>query len=259
MAIELIAKIKQKNNGSFALVDAHDVELADQKRLDVKISELESSLGQIDKNIIDDSSAQANKTYSSQKIVQEIAAKCDELKNNLLGGAGDAYDTLKELADLIETNKGALEALQELAGSHIRYDQAQELEPTEKQQARENIGALDAAVAGELTSLTTDAKGTLVAAINEVDANADAAKTAADGAQSAAGAAQSKADTNAAAIGTVASLATDAKTNLVEAVNEVNTNADKANTDLAAFKESVGDVNTDFVAIFEAALSGDAA
>lgn len=49
-------------------------------------------------------------------------------------------------------------------------------------------------VEGTLTSLTTDAKGNLVAAINEVDAHADAAQTAANNAQTAATAAQAAAD-----------------------------------------------------------------
>lgn len=34
MAIELISKIKPKNNGTFALVDAHDVDIDGNLRLD---------------------------------------------------------------------------------------------------------------------------------------------------------------------------------------------------------------------------------
>ena len=34
MAIELISKIKPKNNGIFALVDAHDVDVGNNVRLD---------------------------------------------------------------------------------------------------------------------------------------------------------------------------------------------------------------------------------
>ena len=49
---------------------------------------------------------------------------------------------------------------------------------------------------GDLSSLTTDEKTNLVGAINEVDANADAAKTAADAAQ--ADATQAKSDAAAA-------------------------------------------------------------
>lgn len=40
MAIELIAKIKPKNNGSFAMVDAQDVEFEDGRRLDAVINSI---------------------------------------------------------------------------------------------------------------------------------------------------------------------------------------------------------------------------
>ena len=75
------------------------------------------------------------------------------------------------------------------------------------------LGTLDAAI-GDLTALTTTAKTSALAAINEVDANADAA--AATGA------------TNTTSIGTLASLTTTAKTSAVAAINEVDANADAA-------------------------------
>jgi len=68
------------------------------------------------------------------------------------------------------------------------------------------LGTLDAAI-GNLTTLTTTAKTSAVAAINEVDANADAA---------------------AAAVGTLASLTTTDKASAVAAINEVDANADAA-------------------------------
>ncbi len=40
---------------------------------------------------------------------------CTALKNDLLNGAGDAYDTLKELGDLIDDNQNAIEALETVA------------------------------------------------------------------------------------------------------------------------------------------------
>lgn len=39
----------------------------------------------------------------------------DEIKNDLLNGAGSAYDTLKELGDLIDDNTDAIEALETIA------------------------------------------------------------------------------------------------------------------------------------------------
>ena len=45
----------------------------------------------------------------------EAKGAAEAIKNELLDGAGEAYDTLKELGALIETNKDALKALQEIA------------------------------------------------------------------------------------------------------------------------------------------------
>lgn len=42
--VELIAKLKPKNNGKFALMDAVDVEMADGTRLEEKIGSVEGSL-----------------------------------------------------------------------------------------------------------------------------------------------------------------------------------------------------------------------
>ena len=44
-----------------------------------------------------------------------VADAIKDLKDDLLGGAGEAYDTLKELADLIEANQGTIETLEEIA------------------------------------------------------------------------------------------------------------------------------------------------
>lgn len=94
--------------------------------------------------IIDDTSASTTKVYSSSKVESKITAAKQEVKNDLLGGAGAAYDTLKELADLIETNKTAITALQTIAAGHVKYDAAQVLTDEQKAQARTNIGAVAA-------------------------------------------------------------------------------------------------------------------
>ena len=62
-------------------------------------------------------------TDSSGADAQEIATKiyvdnaANKVKNDLLNGAGAAYDTLKELGDLIDDNKDAIEALEDIASS----------------------------------------------------------------------------------------------------------------------------------------------
>lgn len=188
------------------------------------INELKAELGTIDANLIDDSAPSSTKTYSSSKIVSEIQTKCQEVKDALLGGAGEAFDTLKELADLIEQNQDLIESLQTLAGSHVRYDAAQELSPQQKTQARTNIGAADdtdyqatKTAVGTVANLQTTEKTNLVGAVNEVLGVANTAKTTAEGAQ---------------------------------------TKASQVESNLSTFKTSVGATDTDFVAIYVAARDG---
>lgn len=91
------------------------------------------------------------------------------------------------------------DSLQELAGAHVRYDAAQELSPEQKSQARSNIGAAD-------------------------DADYQTTKT--------------QVNTNKTAIGTLSGLSTTAKTDLVSAINEVKTQADKGVSDAAMAKSA---------------------
>lgn len=103
--------------------------------------------GEVAKKVeIDDAKASATKTYSSQNVEAKITAAKQAVKNDLLGGAGEAYDTLKELADALVTNKDAITALQKIAQGHVQFDKAQSLNDEQKKQARANIGALSAAV-----------------------------------------------------------------------------------------------------------------
>lgn len=104
---------------------------------------------------IDDAQASATKTYSSQKVDSQITAAKQSVKNDLLGGAGEAYDTLKELADALVTNKDAITALQQIAQGHVQFDKAQSLNDEQKKQARANIGALSAAVEKSGVALDT--------------------------------------------------------------------------------------------------------
>lgn len=93
-------------------------------------------------SIINDTTASTNTVYSSSKVVSEITKAKQEVKDDLLGGAGTAYDTLNELAELIESNQDSITALQNLAAGHVKYDDAQELTDAQKKQARDNINAV---------------------------------------------------------------------------------------------------------------------
>jgi len=56
-------------------------------------------------------------THFQNNIIKQsdIDTSVNNLKNDLLNGAGDAYDTLKELGDLIDDNQDAIEALEKVA------------------------------------------------------------------------------------------------------------------------------------------------
>ena len=90
---------------------------------------------------IDDAKTQAGTTWSSTKINSAINAAISAL----VSGAPEALDTIKEVADAINTNKNAITALQQIAAGHVKFDAAQTLNDTQKQQARENIDAVSAA------------------------------------------------------------------------------------------------------------------
>lgn len=181
------------------------------------INELDAAIKAVDvKSVIDDEASDATHAWSAQKVASEITAKANTLKSELLGGAGEAFDTLKELADLINTNKSAIEALQSIAGNHVRFDQKQTLTTEQQTQARTNIGAASAA---EVATVKATAKA----------------------AQTAAGKAQTTADT------AVKNAAADTK------AGNAATAAAKAQGDVDTLKTAVGDTTVDFAAIYAAA------
>lgn len=57
----------------------------------------------------------------------EAKAYTDTVKNDLLNGAGDAYDTLKELGDLIDDNHDAIDALNTVAAGKADKDHHHEI------------------------------------------------------------------------------------------------------------------------------------
>lgn len=121
------------------------------------------------------------------ELAQAIDEKVAQLKNELLGGAGSAFDTFKELQDLFLENKDLIEELKTIAGKHLRFDIAQSLTEAEKSLARSNIGAvsqsevnswIDASIpkaptasvskTGDTATITIkDASGTTTASISD--------------------------------------------------------------------------------------------
>ena len=77
------------------------------------------------------------------EVAQQIADAKTAIKNEILGGADEAYDTLKEIQGFLETNNDTVAALQAL--KVVKYDAAQGLTSDEQALARSNISAADAA------------------------------------------------------------------------------------------------------------------
>lgn len=212
-----------------------DLTTSQKTSLVLAINELKAAIGSIDLTaLIDDEKTATNLTWSSTKITNAISKAVTDLIN----GAPETLDTLKELADAIDTNADAISALQSIASGHVKYDGAQTLTTEQQAQARSNIGAVSST---ELSAVETKADN-----------------------------AQATANTNKASIGTLASLNTTAKSSLVDAVNEVKTTADTAYTtansaetkadaaqaDVTALETAIGDTTTNYVQVYTTARDG---
>lgn len=92
--------------------------------------------------INDSATSSSTATYSIDKIKSSIADTAAAVKTEILGGAGAAYDTLKELQDLLTGEQTAIDAINTALGNRVRTDTAaQGLTSVQKQNARTNIDA----------------------------------------------------------------------------------------------------------------------
>ena len=91
----------------------------------------------------DAASSSTTQTYSIDKIKASLTDLGASVKADILGGAGAAFDTLKELQDLLTGEQSAIDAINQALGSRVRFDTAaQGLTTTQQANARTNIGAL---------------------------------------------------------------------------------------------------------------------
>ena len=104
--------------------DLSQLTTTEKTSLVLALNELKAALGSIDlTKLIDDTKTATNLTWSSTKITNAISTAISDLVN----GAPEALDTLKELADAIDANQDAIAALQTIAAGHVKYDAAQTL------------------------------------------------------------------------------------------------------------------------------------
>lgn len=81
--------------------------------------------------------------WSADKIVSEIAIARQGVKDDLVDGAGAAFDTLKELADALDNDPNFAATIALDLANRVRYDAVQTLNTTQKLQACTNIGVGD--------------------------------------------------------------------------------------------------------------------
>lgn len=95
---------------------------------------------------IDDGVTGAASTWSSSKISSEISGAISDL----VGGAGAALDTLKELAAALGNDPSFATTIATQIANRVRFDEAQTLTAPQKAQACDNIGAASLVATGDL-------------------------------------------------------------------------------------------------------------
>lgn len=81
--------------------------------------------------------------WSADKVATSITAAKLAVKNEILDGAGEALDTLKELAAALGNDPNFATTIATELGNRVRFDAAQILTEPQKKQACENIGVGD--------------------------------------------------------------------------------------------------------------------
>lgn len=234
----LVAALNEVNSALSSLTSTVGTNTSSISTINTKIAELESALDALEGVVasstnIDDANVSEATTYSSSKITSEITAAKQAVKDDLLNGAGEAFDTLGELATLIEENQDAIAALEALAAGHVKYTEAQTITDEQKSIARSNIGAASQS------------------AVEAAQAKAEQGVTDAATAQATANQAQSEVD----ALETeVAGVKTTAQQGVTDAA-AAKSAADAAQADVDALETAIGDTDTDFVALFEESLN----
>lgn len=93
-------------------------------------------------HINDASDASAVETWSINRIITELNDTATSVRDEILGGAGAAYDTLAELQALLEGDASDLADIMTALGNRVRVDTAaQGLTTQQKANARTNIDA----------------------------------------------------------------------------------------------------------------------
>lgn len=112
------------------------LETADKNNLVAALNEIKATVDAATN--INDDAVTASTTYSSTKIVGLIQSAVA----NILDGAPEALDTLKEVAAELGNQDSAMQTLLANQANRVRFDAAQTLTAEQALQARQNIQAV---------------------------------------------------------------------------------------------------------------------
>lgn len=87
------------------------------------------------------STSSTTETYSISKIIDIITTATNTLKQDILGSAPAALDTLQELAAALNDNASFATDIATAIGNRVRYDESQALTSAQQGTARSNIDA----------------------------------------------------------------------------------------------------------------------
>lgn len=104
-----------------------------------EVLQLAQAAGSSSGAAINDAEASAGSTFSSTKVTSLLA----DLKNQILGGASSAYDTLQEIEAELGNGKTALANLLTAVGNRLSFADAQSLTAAQQLQACANLGIGD--------------------------------------------------------------------------------------------------------------------
>lgn len=104
---------------------------------------VEEMMPEISGGLIQDEDVQTHTTYSSRKIEDIVDGAVERAKRELIDGAENTYDTLKEIQEIIKSDKTVTAGLLESVGNRLRVDEKMTLTETQEKALSETLGFVD--------------------------------------------------------------------------------------------------------------------
>ena len=140
LAVRVATEINKSNAARGSLAN---LQTTNKASVVAAINELSAALGAASN--IDDSASSSATTFSSEKITGLIRQSVTDL----VDGAPEALDSLREIAAELQGQNNAVEGILAQVGTRVSFGAAQTLSAAQAAQARENIGAVAKSAVGD--------------------------------------------------------------------------------------------------------------